>query len=434
MPTIRFAAHAARRRALAGAGLLLTLAPVHAMAGGFYIAEQSVKGTGRAYSGEVADQGAESLWWNPASIGGLQGSSSSFGISGILPSANIANNNTGIIRPGQTTPAAVGGDQINTNPVIRAGVPSGAMAHSLTKKLAVGLAITAPFNFTTEYPTTSWTRYSALYTRLRTIDIQPSAAYMLTPNLSVGAGINIERVSANFTNAVANASPLLPDGRQALAGTAWDVGYSVGVQYRKGPLSLGVSYKSAIQHHVSGNMQISGLVYPLASYNMAVNTTANFKTPWQVVFGGRLAVSPKLTLNAQATRFGWSEFSAINLGAPFNAAMPENYRDTWTVALGADYQIARKWTLRAGVARDDSPVRNDQRDARVPDSNRWVLALGATHAVSKAFQIDAGAQYIALDSVPIDRNTAAVGSTILVDGTMTSAKVVVLSLGGRFNF
>ena len=29
------------------------------------------------------------------------------------------------------------------------------------------------------------------------------------------------------------------------------------------------------------------------------------------VFGARLAVSPKLTLNAQATRFGWSEFSSI---------------------------------------------------------------------------------------------------------------------------
>jgi long-chain fatty acid transport protein len=417
---------------MALAGTALGASP--ALAGGFYIAEQSVKGTGRAYSGEVADQGAESLWWNPASIGGLQGGSSSIGVSGILPSAKIVNNNTSIIRPGQTTPAAVGGDQVSNDPVIQAGVPSGAIAHSLTSKLAVGLAITAPFNFTTEYPTTSWTRYSALYTRLRTIDIQPSAAYMLTPNLSLGAGINIERVSANFTNAVPNASPLLPDGNQALAGTAWDVGYSVGMQYRKGPLSLGVSYKSAIKHNVSGNMRISGLVYPLAGYNMAVNTTANFKTPWQVVFGARLAAGPRLTLNAQATRFGWSEFSNINLGAPFNSAIPENYHDTWTVALGADYQVGPKWTLRAGVARDNSPVRNDQRDARVPDSNRWVLALGATHAFSSRFQIDAGAQYISLDSVPIDRNTAVVGSTILVDGTMKSARVVVLSLGARTKF
>ena len=39
-----------------------------AHASGFYLQEQSVRGTGRAYSGEVADQGPASLWWNPAAI------------------------------------------------------------------------------------------------------------------------------------------------------------------------------------------------------------------------------------------------------------------------------------------------------------------------------------------------------------------------------
>ena len=39
-----------------------------AHAAGYYLQEQSVKGAGRAYSGEVADQGVSSLWWNPAAI------------------------------------------------------------------------------------------------------------------------------------------------------------------------------------------------------------------------------------------------------------------------------------------------------------------------------------------------------------------------------
>ena len=55
--TLLFATSAA---ALAMAG------PAHAA--GFYLQEQSVKGAGRAYSGEVADQGVSSLWWNPAAI------------------------------------------------------------------------------------------------------------------------------------------------------------------------------------------------------------------------------------------------------------------------------------------------------------------------------------------------------------------------------
>ena len=43
------------------------LAP-QAHAAGFYLQEQAARGTGRAYSGEVADQGPASLWWNPAAI------------------------------------------------------------------------------------------------------------------------------------------------------------------------------------------------------------------------------------------------------------------------------------------------------------------------------------------------------------------------------
>src|SRR5579863_1761700 len=122
-----------------------------AMAGGFYIQDQSTKGTGRAYSGEVADQGAESLWWNPAAIGGLDGGSAAISVTAILPKADVSNVNTLIIRPGQA-PAPVGGDPVSRNPINNGVVPSGAIAHSLGHGVAVGLVVTAPFNFTTNTP------------------------------------------------------------------------------------------------------------------------------------------------------------------------------------------------------------------------------------------------------------------------------------------
>ena len=51
------------------AGVLFLTAGSPAHAAGFYLQEQSVRGWGRANSGEVADQGPASLWWNPAAIG-----------------------------------------------------------------------------------------------------------------------------------------------------------------------------------------------------------------------------------------------------------------------------------------------------------------------------------------------------------------------------
>src|SRR4051794_40136441 len=72
-----------------------------ANAAAFYLQEQSVRGAGRAYSGEVADQGAASLWWNPAATGGMTGGDAVVGVSEIMPRGNVHNNGTLIVRPGQ---------------------------------------------------------------------------------------------------------------------------------------------------------------------------------------------------------------------------------------------------------------------------------------------------------------------------------------------
>lgn len=426
-------------RLLAGSvivGMALGAAP--AMAGGFYLQDQSTKASGRAFSGEVADQGAESLWWNPAAIGGLTGGSAAISATAILPRADVTNVNTLIIRPGGT-PTPVGGDQTTGNPINNGVVPSGSIAHSVGHGLAVGLAITAPYNFTTQYPASSWSRYSALTTRLRTIDIQPSVAFELAPGFSLGAAVNVEHVSASLGNALPNLSAALPDGSQQLNGKGWDVGYSLGAQYRHGPLSLGVSYKSAITHTLNGTLTVAGLLGPLAGNNMTVSTNAKFTTPWQLSVGGRYAVTKAVTLNGTVTRFGWAKFDAIRLGAPVNAALPENYRNTWSYAVGVDADVAPTWTVRAGVQRDMTPVRGEQRDARVPDSNRWNFAVGGTHAFTPGFKIDAAFNYLKLDDAPINRTTAAYAGTaaqtpILVNGMVTNPHVFIFSLGGRLSF
>jgi len=426
-------------RALAlGGTVLLGLAPVAAMASGFYIVEQSPKATGRAYSGEVADTGPESLWWNPASIAGQQGWAGHIGVSGILPRANINNVSTLIVRPGQA-PAPVGGDQTSRNPIENGAVPTGSISYGINDRVALGLAVTAPFNFTTQYADTSWARYSSLRTSLRTIDIQPSIAIQPLAGLRLGIGLNIENTKATLGNALPNLSPLLADGSQNLTGSGWDYGFSAGMQFQRGPVSIGASYKSSIKHTLNGSVTVAGLLGPLAGQNGSINTSAQISTPWQAIFGVRYAVTPQITVNAQATTTGWSKFDAIRLGAPFNAALPQKYRDTMTYAVGFDAAVTPKTTLRAGIARDMSPVRNDYRDTRVPDANRWVFALGASQALSPHITVDIGANYLKLDDAPITRITAAYAGTaaqtpVLTNGTMTNANVLILALGGRFTF
>lgn len=410
-------------------------APAHAAA--FYLQEQSVRGAGRAYAGEGADIGGASLWWNPASIGDLLGGEAVVGVSEILPRADVVDRGTLIIRPGQA-PAPVGGNAVAHNPISNGTLPSGAISYGFGQ-VSVGLSVTSPYSFETDYDSDSWVRYTADRTKLTTIDLQPSVAFAVTPQIFLGVAANAEHVSASLGSFLPNLSPLLPDGHQTLSGKGWDWGWSAGAQYRSGPLSLGLSYKSSITHKLEGSVVTNGLVGPLAASNGTIPTSATFRTPWQAIASVRYRATPQLTLDGQVTRLGWSRFDAIRLLAPLNTAIPENYRNSWSVAGGVDYDITRMWTLRAGVQRDQSPTSNGNRDARVPDSNRWDFTVGASYSPIPALSIDAAAGYIDFADASIDRTTAAYAGTpvqtpILVNGELQNAHALVLSLGARVHF
>ena len=95
------------------------------------------------------------------------------------------------------------------------------------------------------------------------------------------------------------------------------------------------------------------------------------------------------------------------------------------------------WTVRAGVQRDQTPTRNGQRDARVPDSNRWNFAAGSSWQVTKAVAIDASFNYVDFKNAPIDKLTAAYAGTpvqtpVFTNGVLRRAHAMVFAFGARF--
>ncbi|WP_203310990.1 MULTISPECIES: OmpP1/FadL family transporter [Sphingomonas] len=417
---------------LASAGWAAT---AHAQA--FYLQEQSARGAGRAFSGEGADTGAQSLWWNPASIGGLDHVDAAISAAVILPKGKVNNAGTLICRPGQAC-APVGGDQVSRDPINNGVLPSGAIAVPFGDKVAVGLAVTSPYSFTTDYAPTSWARYSALRTKLQTVDIQPSLAIAPTDWLRVGGAVNVEHVYASLGNALPNVSPLQADGRQKLEGDGWDLGWSAGVQMHNSWATVGISYKSRIKHTLTGDLTVSGLQAPIpTTQNVTLSgLKAQFYTPAQTIVSGRFKLASPLTFNAQIVRYNWSKFDAIRLGAPLNTALPENYRDSWSQAGGFDYAVSPALTLRAGVQHANTPTQNGLRDARVPDADRWNYGAGGTFQLTPRIGIDFAGNYVDFKDATIDRRTAAYAGTplqtpVLTSGTLTDARALVFSLGAH---
>jgi long-chain fatty acid transport protein len=420
------------------AGLVVTAAGT-AEAAGFYLQEQSVRGWGRANSGEVADQGAASLWWNPASIAGATESEAVFGATGILPRGKVEDAGTLIDRPG-VPPVPVGGPSLLRDPIVRGVAPHNAFALPLGDKIAFGLAVTAPFSFTSDYDPSGWQRYSAIRSRLLTLDFQPSVAVKATEWLGLGAALNIQYSDAWLSNALPNLAPGSADGRLRLTGSGWDWGWTAGLQLRPAErVTIGLAYKSAVEHKLEGPVEISGLAGPLAARNQKARTVARFTTPWQLTAGARLGVTKSLTLNAQAVHSGWSKFDRIEIAAPISNAIVQNYKDTWSLAVGFDQAVGERLTLRAGVQIDPTPTRDSGRDPRVPDADRVDYNVGATWRMSGHISLDAAAGLTDLENSPISRDERFYAGTpaqidILTDGRGRSQSVLVFALGGRMSF
>ncbi len=419
--------------------MLALLLPCPGRAASFYLQDQSARGTGRAYSGEAADQGPDSLWWDPASIAGLQRSEIDSNLTGIVIWSAAKDGGSTIDRFGQVGP--VGGDARTSAPVSDGVLPSGGAALRLNDAWSIGIALTSPFSFTTKYGPTSWARYDALTSRLQTIDAQPTLAWRPFRWLGLGGGPNVEHSLAALSSALPNLAPGQPDGLENLHVNGWNVGYNLGLQLHllDDRLTFGAAYRSRIRHSLSGDLDVSGLTGFLAGQNFYSRAArANFTTPWAATFGLRYRATPRLTLDAEVVHTGWSVFDEVDITQPINSVTSENYGDVTSEAFGLDYAVTTNWILRAGVQYDPTPTPSVGRELRVPDADRVLLALGTTVKVTQRFTVDFGASYIDAGIAHIDRNATAYAGTPVAIPVQLQGKVdasgLILALGTRLQF
>jgi len=387
----------ARAGALA---ILMASVAAPAFAGSFYLQEQSSRGMGRANSGETADRGVDSLWWNAASIA-RSGRQLTTSLHAIRLDAEATNNGSYVTytnpQTGQTYDVPVMNARQTEKPLENGLVPNFAFAMPVTERLAVGVAVAAPYNFTTKYSPESFARYDAGTSELRTADLGLTAAYQVNDWLDVGAGVSVQYAKAKLTSAMPAFAPTFADGSNVLEGDGFAYGWNVGAQVHTGKWDLGLSYRSSLEHDLEGDIE-TVLTGPLAGNSFASSGSATINTPWFVSASVRYAATDKLTLNAQVNRIGWSEFDAIRVSYPTGGdVIHQNYKDVTTGAIGLDYAYSDKTTLRAGIAYDPTPTTDALRTARIPDADRLLYSVGLTTEVTEGVDFNAGITYIGME-------------------------------------
>lgn len=277
-------------------------------------------------------------------------------------------------------------------------------------KFRAGIAVYTPYGSSLSYGKEWEGRYSLSSITLRAVYVQPTAAYAITPTLSVGAGLTILTIgSVNLQRQVP-----LPTGDASieLDGKAkTKFGYNAGIFFKPSEkLSVGVSYRSKIDAQVEdGDLTLTGLPTTggsaalLGSRFTAKNFSATLPLPAMASIGFGIMPTNKLTLALDANLTFWSAYRSLDFGfsggttgvinGATSSSSKRSYQDALTFRAGGQYALNDKLTLRAGGAYDMTAVKDGYVTPETPDSDRLIGTAGLSYMLGEKFSLDVSYQF-----------------------------------------
>ena len=307
-----------------------------------------------------------------------------------------------------------------------AGVP-------LSDRLKVGFGFTGPFGVVTKPDNENWAgQFEARTSELRTYNFNPVASYQLTPTLIVGAGAQVQFAEATLKSAFPNLGAFQglllgvppnqvlqsafggPNPNLVIDGDDFGFGYTLGILWR--PLSgtdIGLGFRSSVEHTFEGDIFVAG-VSALGS----ARTSVDLETPEIATASFRQSVNERLRLLGTVQWTNWGDLDQVvieakssnpNLGAVAGspvAVLPFHWHDSWFFSGGVEIEVNDRTKVRSGVAYEESPVQNPaERSARLPDTNRVWVSVGATRNISAVMTLNMAYSHVFFDDGSIDRTT-----------------------------
>jgi long-chain fatty acid transport protein len=391
----------------------------------------------------------------------------------------------------------ISGPSSHSNAAISAVLPEFNIMYSLSRDLKLGLSVNVPFGLATEYDANWIGRYHALKTELKTIDIAPSVAYRVNDSFSFAVAFVARKANAELTNGVdygtalglkvggalaaAGLSTVSPgpgqnspvatvamgapnatfgtpgfaipgawDGTAGLKGDGWGYGYKVGAIFQpSSDFRLGLAYSGAMTmtlkgdgtFHFPGTLPATDLGALNAAGLRNGGGSAELNLPATASLGLDYKVSPSFSIQGEVARSTWSKFKELRVkfdtGAP-DSITDESWNDTTFASLGATWKLNSPWTLRAGLAFDQSAVDDAHRTPRIPDNDRKWVSFGASYQYSKKMILDFGYSRLFISDSKVMLSAGSTPTDINItrgnlNGTMTSA-INILGASLRYSF
>ncbi|AZN36547.1 OmpP1/FadL family transporter [Iodobacter ciconiae] len=375
------------------------------LASGYHFGTQSVSAQGVAISNAAEAEDATVLFYNPAGMTNLPGTNISGALIVVDPHISFSNMNATNSR-GKTVTGNDGGTA--TGPVV---VPQTYITHQVNEQLFVGLAMFVPFGDKTNFDDKWIGRYNGTDLELMTLAINPSVAYKINEQFSVGAGVTAQYMKARYKKMIdlggkatvgGFSSPAL-DGSMDYEGDDWSYGFNLGATWKvDDTLRFGAAYRSSLSHTLEGDAKftVPGVFPPGVAVGAKLlnsNGTVDLETPDSFSLNFYKKLNSQFALTGDWTHTWHSKFQDLILktDAGFMADVEQKWRDTDRFSLGLSYQYSDPLKLRFGLAFDQSPADQAKyRIANLPDSDRIWFSTGFNYVIDKNMSVDVAYAYV----------------------------------------
>lgn len=331
-----------------------------------------------------------SVFWNPGAVGIMRYSAVEAGFAPIISNVQYYASDIS-----NSTYTAETDNPIGT-PFYLYGVWAGEQS-----PLKVALGIYTPYGSSVDWES-GW-RGNVLLDEigLESIYFQPTVAYSLTDELSIGGGVVYAIGFINLQRQLPLSSESVEPSVE-LDGKASGWGYNLGILFQPSlEWSIGLNYRSKVNMELKNGDAIFTVPQSLRAYFPEGNTfDATLPLPDNIALGVAWHRSERLTLSAQITRTGWSAYKELafdfarNTDRLQDANSPRNYKNSFSYNIGAEYVLNPIFKLRVGYYFDESPVRDGYLTPETPSSDRNNFTAGVGIALTEQLDLDLSFLYI----------------------------------------
>jgi len=401
--------------------LLVTIiacsAPISfANASGFRVPEVSVAGTAASNALVATTDELGSIAYNPAAISFHEGRH-------VMAGINSVSYDTVVTPSGGTRTEGNGEDNFL--------IPNLLVSTTGDNNLGFALLVNSPFGLETRWPDETFPQFAGAadplepqLSRIKMFNINPNVSYKINKDSSIALGIDFyDIVDLNLNT---QAIPV--------RGTGSGIGMNFGLLQKVGNLSFGLTYRSSVSTTINGHFDARGIG------SSVISAKADLEFPDILQLGVHYKPTDNIGIEFNADRTGWSSFDEIKVidstGNTLGSISSNNWKNVWAYRFGFNWKINSGTKLILGYSYDNTPQPDATFSARVPDADRQLFSIGASHQIND-WKIEYAYMYVDVDDRNVNSTTAFTGGdangTTAYNGTYESdVSLIGLSVALKF--